>query len=161
MNPFQTTCRSLSLLGLLLISTSILHAQCPEHKALLDKMDQAMAEKNPELLKDVYHADAVRHTQEGKEEGIDALMAGAKEFYQNVPDAKGENLDIICAGDKIVTRWKGTGTPQGAPKPIQVTGITIMQVKDGKVIEEWEELNAMSMMMQMGFTLTPPGEGGK
>ena len=34
----------------------------------------------------------------------------------------------------------------------------LTHIKDGKVIEEWEEMNMLSLMMQMGFELKPPGE---
>ncbi|MCO6491842.1 MAG: nuclear transport factor 2 family protein [Phaeodactylibacter sp.] len=135
----------------------LLAQDCP-HQALLDKMDKAMMEKNAEMTAALYHADAVRHTQEGDIEGQEKIREQTAEFYRNVPDAEGKNHDIICSGDYAVVRWEGKGTPEGAPKTVSVTGITIYKIKDGKVIEEWEEMNTLSLMMQMGFELKPPGQ---
>ena len=136
------------------------HAQCPEHKVLMDRLDKAMAEKDASILAEVYQPNAKRHHPEGTTEGIAKIQEEAKQFYADVPDAKGETVDLFCAGDKIVARWIGTGTPKGSPRKVNVTGITIYHLQDGKIIEEWEELNSMSMMMQLGFTLTPPAEAG-
>lgn len=130
---------------------------CEQHQALLEKMDKGMMEKDVALMDDIYHADAVRHTPEGKVEGLAKIKEQAAQFYQDVPDAKGENLDVICTDDYLVTRWLGQGTPQGAPQMVRVTGITISKVKDGKIAEEWEEMNTMSLMMQLGYELQPPG----
>lgn len=151
----------LKLTSLLLASffflAANLQAQCTaEHKALLAKMDMSMEKKDPEMLKEIYHADAVRYTQEGPEEGIEALMEGAKRFYESVPDAKGTTEDVICSGSKIVTRWTGNGTHKPSGKALSVTGITIIEMKDGKIAKEWEEMNMMALMMQMGATITPP-----
>lgn len=151
------------LVLLLATVTLTLSAQCDGHQALIDKMDKAMAEKNPALLDDVYTADAVRHTQQGDEVGLEQIKASAAQFYENIPDASGTNRDVICTDDQVVVRWEGTGTPKGSTEKVSVTGITIMKVVKGKVVEEWEEMNSLSLMMQMGYELKPPAmtDGGK
>jgi predicted ester cyclase len=142
-------------------SGSFLQAQCTEkHKALLEKMDLSMEKKDPEFLRELYHADAKRHTPEGVVEGIDNLIAEAKKFYADMPDVQGENLDVICMGDKIATRWTGTAAMAGTDKTITANGMTIMHLKGDKVIEEWEQMDGISLMMQMGYTITPPEGGG-
>ncbi|MCB0555881.1 MAG: ester cyclase [Phaeodactylibacter sp.] len=129
---------------------------CKQYQALIDKLDQAMSEKNADLLAEVYHDNAVRHTQEGDEAGIAKIKEKAAGFYANVPDAAGKNIDVICAGDRVVVRWLGSGTPKGSPKKIEVTGISIYKVEKGKIVEEWEEMNSLSLMMQMGYELKAP-----
>ena len=144
---------------LLLIAASVqVNAQDCTHKGLLKMIDQSMMEKDISMMDKIYHADAVRHTPNGDVEGLEKIKANAAQFYKDVPDAKGENLEIICNENFLVVRWKGTGTPTGSPKPIQVTGITISKVVDGMIAEEWEEMNTMSLMMQMGYELKPPSE---
>lgn len=131
---------------------------CNKHKALIAKLDEAMAKKDATLLAEAYHANAIRHHSEGTTEGLEKITEEAAEFYKNVPDAVGENLDFICSSDRVVVRWKGSGTPVGSPKEVHVTGITIYKLDNGKIVEEWEEMNLMSLMMQMGYELKPPGE---
>lgn len=141
------------------ISLTVNAQDCEKFKALMGKMDQALAEKNPALLAEIYHTDAVRIINGVKIEGLKALQEDAANFYKNVPDAVGTNNDVICSGDYLVVRWTGTGTPYEAPKAVKVTGITIYKTVDGKVKEEWEEYNDLSMMKQLGFELKPPGDG--
>ncbi len=139
----------------------VTNAQCPKHQALFDKMDESMAQKDVSMMDEVYHADAKRHHSQGTTVGLDKIKEEAKSFYADVPDAKGENVEVFCNGDKIVSRWVGTGTPKGSPKKVTVSGITIMHVKDGKIAEEWEEMNSLALMMQMGYQLTPPSGGNE
>jgi predicted ester cyclase len=146
-------------------SLNLFAQDCGQHQALIDKMEKAMADKKPELLRDVYHTDAVRHTPQGTAEGVDNIVENAKKFYEDVPDASAENMRIICTDDYVVIHWKGAGTPKGAPNSINVTGITIHHIVDGKVSEEWEEMDGVSLMMQLGYQITPPampeGSGDK
>jgi steroid delta-isomerase-like uncharacterized protein len=65
--------------------------------------------------------------------------------------------DMIAAGDKVVTRWTLHGVQRGefqdiAPtgKEVTVTGIIISRFKNGKAVEEWEEVNQLGMMQQLG-----------
>ena len=146
------------VLLLLLCATVSLHAQCDAHKDLKAKMQQALVDKNADLLAEVYHADAKRHVAGETLDGLAAIQEDAKNFYENIPDANTIDQDIICHGDKMVIRWLGKGTPKEFGKEVAVTGITIYRVKEGKIIEEWEELSMMALMMQMGFELVPPGE---
>ena len=53
--------------------------------------------------------------------------------------------DQVAEGDKVVTRWRGSGTHQGdlfgiAPTGNRVSfvGITINRIEGGKVAEEWQ-----------------------
>jgi len=65
--------------------------------------------------------------------------------------------DQIAEGDKVVTRWAARGTHQGEligmpPSSNQVTtkGITIDCFSDGKVVETWDNYDALGMMQQVG-----------
>ena len=155
---YQHLLKGASLFLLLAVFSSPLFAQECKYQALIDKMDKAMKEKNADRMAEFYHADAVRHTQEGTVEGLEKIKAQTAEFYTNIPDAEGKNLDIICQGDYAVVRWEGKGTPKGSPKMVSVTGITIYKMKDGKIAEEWEEMNSLSLMMQMGYELKEPAK---
>jgi hypothetical protein len=39
------------------------------------------------------------------------------------------------------------------------TGINIVHVVNGKLVEDWEELDALGLMQQLGGTI-PPGQSG-
>jgi steroid delta-isomerase-like uncharacterized protein len=65
--------------------------------------------------------------------------------------------EMICEGDRVVTRWKSTGTHNGdlqgiAPtgKNVTVSGITITRFAKGKIAEEWVNWDALGLMKQLG-----------
>ncbi len=74
--------------------------------------------------------------------------------------------DQLAEGDKVVTRWSGSGTHQGelmgvAPtgNQVTITGVTINRVSDGKIVESWSNYDALGMMQQIG-AVPEPGQGG-
>ena len=65
--------------------------------------------------------------------------------------------DQIAEGDRVVSRWTGTGTHQGefmgvpaTGNKVTVTGIGIDRIEGGKIVEHWEQFDAMGMMQQLG-----------
>jgi predicted ester cyclase len=80
-----------------------------------------------------------------------------RQFVSAYPDIRIVVEDTIVEGDKIAARCRVTGTHDGegigvAPSnnPIEFTGMTIVHVKDGKIVEAWNEFNFMKMYDQLG-----------
>jgi steroid delta-isomerase-like uncharacterized protein len=72
------------------------------------------------------------------------------------PDAHITIEDQMAEGDRVVTRWTGRGTHQGelmgiAPtgNRVTVTGITIDRISGGKIVETWDNYDALGMMQQI------------
>ena len=94
---------------------------------------------------------------DGKE--VDSVGA-FKEFYQlfraALSDIHVAVEDTVTEGDLAVARCvvtaKHTGEGLGkSPKgrPLRFTGITIVRVKDGKIVESWNNYDFMTMYQQM------------
>ena len=80
------------------------------------------------------------------------------------PDLQFRIEDQIAEGDKIVTRWTATGTHKGelmgiSPTSVQVTvtGIGIARTDGGKIVEFWDNYDALGMLQQLGV-VPPLGE---
>lgn len=65
--------------------------------------------------------------------------------------------DMIAEGDKVVVRTSGRATHKGefmgippTGKTINVSGILIYRIANGKIVEHWMEVDAPSMMQQLG-----------
>ena len=65
--------------------------------------------------------------------------------------------EILEAGDRVITRWTGTGTHSGdlmglAPtnRKVSVTGIMIQRVVNGKIAETYDNWDMYTMLQQLG-----------
>ena len=78
-------------------------------------------------------------------------------IYQESVDGNWNIDEIFSAGDRVVTRWTGTGTHVGelmgipaTDRPISVEAITIHRIEDGKIAEEWAVWDALGLLVQIG-----------
>ena len=89
--------------------------------------------------------------------GPEAFKTLQRAFLSAYPDMKITVEDTVSEGDKIAARCKISATHQGeglgiAPtnQPVEFTGMTIVRIKDGKIVEAWNEFDFMKMYSQVG-----------
>jgi steroid delta-isomerase-like uncharacterized protein len=75
------------------------------------------------------------------------------------PDLQLEIQEMIAEGDKVVTHYTLRGTHQGNLEGIPPTGkqmvtpaIIISTFRDGKLIEEYEVIDTLDMLTQLGVS---------
>lgn len=80
-----------------------------------------------------------------------------RQFVETFPDMHIEVEDTVVEGDKIAARCRVTGSHLGrgigvtpTNGPVEFTGMTIVRIKDGKIVEAWNEFNFMEMYRQVG-----------
>jgi len=85
-----------------------------------------------------------------------------KAFHEGFSNTKHEVLDLFESGNKVVIRgvWHGnhTGTFNNIPasgKTIHLPFIMIIEVANDEMVNQWIELDSMTMMMQMGVMPMP------
>lgn len=73
------------------------------------------------------------------------------------PDFQFKILDQIAEGDKVTTRWKLVGTHEGSfqgippsGQKVEMTGITIFRLADGRLVEGWTNEDIFGLMQQIG-----------
>jgi predicted ester cyclase len=94
----------------------------------------------------------------GPEVGPGARRKLYEMFYQAIPDARADVLNIVAEGDKvvIVDRFGGThrgelfGRP-GTGNHIEWTAIHIYTIRDGKILEDAILMDALAIMQQIGL----------
>jgi len=91
----------------------------------------------------------------------DSNLDGEKELVRgyrtSFPDIKPTVLSVLAEGDTVVTQWRMTGTHQKALMGIEATGrratvegITISRFRGGKLVEEWNQWDALGLLRQLG-----------
>jgi steroid delta-isomerase-like uncharacterized protein len=124
---------------------------------------------NLALVDELYAPEFVSHNYATNEEqvGLDALKEGITITRTTFPDINVTYDEIIIMGDKTVTRWTMTGTNTGpmqateeelppTGKKVRLSGVTISRRVNEKIAEEWSYFNVLDMVIQLGWTLTPP-----
>lgn len=99
----------------------------------------------------VYHAAAT-----GDLKG-DAHKQFVASIFTAFPDGYWTVLDQMAEGDKVMTRWACTATHKGmfmgipaTGRKINITGVSIDRIINGKIVEEWVEWDSLGMMRQLG-----------
>jgi predicted ester cyclase len=88
------------------------------------------------------------------------------ELPPNMPEA--DSAGFIAEGDRVVARWSAKGTHlgpfQGIPaehmvpptgKPVSFGATDIYRMVDGKVAEEWNTIEQLDLMVQIGALKLP------
>jgi steroid delta-isomerase-like uncharacterized protein len=85
-------------------------------------------------------------------------------IHSAFPDFEAPIEDIIAEGDRVVTRTREMGTHEGefagvAPtgKSVEIQGINIYRIEDGRIAEMWIQVDTMGLMGQLGV-VDQPGE---
>jgi predicted ester cyclase len=111
----------------------------------------------PGLIEEVYAPDVVDHNpQPGQPAGIEGIKTIIGLYHAVFPDLHVSNDDAIISGDRAVSRWSATGTHEGdqlgvpaTHKTVHLTGIDILRIAGGRVVERWGEANGLEMMQQL------------
>ena len=94
--------------------------------------------------------------------GGDIIGPAAFKEYQRAlvsayPDLRVIVEQTVTQGDKIAGVCRVTGVHQAeglglsaTNKPVEFTGLCLMLIKDGKIVEAWNEFNFMDMYQQLG-----------
>src|SRR5687768_13615589 len=90
----------------------------------------------------------VSYLPDGKTIGLDIYKQTITGTLAAIADLNVTIEDQIAEDDKVMTRWKATGTPQVEfagikpnGRPVTITAIHIHRVQNGKLIEHWEAIN--------------------
>jgi steroid delta-isomerase-like uncharacterized protein len=92
-------------------------------------------------------------------QGPEQLKPFVRNLRDAFPDLHIAVQDMVAEGDKVAIRFRVTGTHQGnglgfpaTNRPIDVTGMTIIQFANGKLLHGWNNWDQLGMMEQLGVT---------
>jgi steroid delta-isomerase-like uncharacterized protein len=130
-----------------------------ENKALARRvLDEMFNKGNLDVADELLAPDYVDHDPAMPEdihgpEGFKQYVSGYRSAFS---DLHLEFEDQIAEGDKVVTRWTGTGTHDGELSGIPPTGnrvtlpgMEIVRISGGKLVEGWEGYDTMNLMRQL------------
>jgi steroid delta-isomerase-like uncharacterized protein len=134
-----------------------------DNATVLERIDEeAFNRGNIAVLDELVAEDFVEHDPmpgtPPDREGLKAMIRGLHEAF---PDFHTDVEDRIVAGDKVVERWSCTGTQEGdfmgipaTSRHIEIHGIDISRLENGRLVEHWTQVDTLSMLQQLGAMST-------
>ena len=130
-----------------------------ENKDLARRSWESLSERNPDLIEEFYPPDLVWHAPDQDIRGYEEARQFVSTFFDAFPDINITVEDAIAEGDQVVTRYTIRGTHRGETeefgpptgRQMELEGITIHRIEGGKIVEEWERYDNLSVMQQLGL----------
>lgn len=123
-----------------------------------------------ELASQIYSEQAQR-TDPGTPEtanGVQQIMNYVNQVHSGFPDFKLRILQQVSDRDRLVTQWTCSGTHRGeflgvpaTGKRIDVNGMTMSRVENGKIVEEQTYYDRLKLLEQMGVIPASAGSPAK
>jgi steroid delta-isomerase-like uncharacterized protein len=137
--------------------TEQISVSAEENKALARRSWEAAV--NLDILDEVYAPDVVWHEPDRDLQGLEQAKQYVTMYKTAFPDLQATVEDVIAEGDKVVTRYTVRGTHEGeieefgppTGRQIAIEGITIHRIEGGKIVEEWEAYDNLSVLQQLGL----------
>jgi steroid delta-isomerase-like uncharacterized protein len=129
-----------------------------ENKAIVHRyINEAFNNRDNDIIAELISEGCIDHHIPAElpsgPEGIKLWFSGA---FAAFPDCHISIQDTVCEDDKVVIRFKFSGTHQGifmgqpaTGKSFSITAMAIARIADGKIIEWWENADALSLMQQL------------
>lgn len=113
-------------------------------------------EQKPDLLDEILAESYVGHVNGHDIVGATAAKGFINGFIAAFPDSFYSLEDTIESGNKTTVRWTCTATQKGAffgieptHKKVIMTGITIFEVVDGKIVQLWNNWDVFGLVNQL------------
>jgi steroid delta-isomerase-like uncharacterized protein len=110
-----------------------------------------------DVVDEVFDRDYVGHLPLMTVHGTEEFKNVVRTYRTAYPDVQLTADDVFSQGDRVAVRWMSRGTHLGemmgvppSGKRIEVMGISLFRIAEGKVIEEWEGFDTYNMMRTIG-----------
>ena len=122
--------------------------------------DEVWNKGRAEAIDEMFAADGIAYGL--GEAGVDVHGPSAfKPFFEKLrgafPDFEVTIEDTVAEEDKVAARWTARMTHRGdqlglpaTGKRVVVTGMSIVRIRDGQIIEGWNNWDVFGMMQQIG-----------
>ncbi|MDQ5845659.1 MAG: ester cyclase [Acidobacteriota bacterium] len=134
-----------------------------ENKALLQRwFDEVWNKGRAEAIDEMLSADGIVHGLSDDPSNPIKGAFGFKPFHQTFrgafPDIEVVVEDMIAEGDKVAARCSVRGKHSGdhlgiaaSNAPVDFDGLCIVRIRDGKIVEAWNNFDFMRMNRQIGL----------
>ena len=120
-------------------------------------MEHAINGGNFRVVDELAHPDYVYRNPTDELRGAEAIKGLFAAYRAAFPDFHVRVDDRVATGDRMVQAFTITGTHEGefmgispTRRKIRVHGIVMSRFEDGKIVEEWEVIDQLAFLQQLG-----------
>jgi steroid delta-isomerase-like uncharacterized protein len=117
-----------------------------------------------ELVDQIHTQDFVAHTV-ARDVGLQENRQSVIGWKAAAPDMVLGVERMVAEGDLVAVHWNGSGTNTGegnglpaTGRKVTVRGMTFFRFRDGRIAEEWNTIDMLGVMRQLGLLPDPAGE---
>ena len=128
--------------------------------------EEIWGQQNTDIIDDLVAEEFVGHDASRPEpvRGPDGVREVVKMLFSAFPDTQVDLEEIVAEDDRIAMRITASGTHEGEFMGIEPTGeemevmvMSFQRIEDGKAVEEWQIIDTLGMLQQLGV-VEPPGK---
>jgi len=119
--------------------------------------EEAVNQRKFEVFDELFASTYVNHNMPTPVPGPEGMKMVIGMFINAFPDFRVDVTDVVADGDYLSSYGRFSGTHQGdfqgipaTGKQIDATYVDIWRVEEGKLIENWVNIDTMGMMKQLG-----------
>ena len=128
-------------------------------KMYSDVWNAVFSEKNIDLVtSENFHEDVTVVTSNGDVTGLENFKGYYANYLNGFSDGEFIIVHVFSQGDMLVKQWHFKGTHDGeffgipaTNKTLDLTGTTIVKMKDGKVLQEQDFFDNYTFLSQLGL----------
>jgi steroid delta-isomerase-like uncharacterized protein len=124
--------------------------------------DEVWNKGNLKVIDEVLTSDYVNYDPMNPGRGPESLRETVKKYRAAFPDCRLDIDELLSAGDKVVARWRYSGTHtyqfEGIPatgRRVTGHGITIHRFARDRIRESFVSWDALGMLQQLGVVTLP------
>jgi steroid delta-isomerase-like uncharacterized protein len=135
-----------------------------QNKEIVNRAWEASSKGDFETLKELGTPEYLWYLPSNSTKPIsrEEAIEKAKRLHRAFPDISFSVKELIAIGDKVISRYTLRGTQQGefagipaTGNKVEISGIMISRIENGKIVEEKEEWDMLGFMQQLGMELKP------
>lgn len=126
--------------------------------------DDVLNDRRLDVVDELALADYAEHDPlPGQRDGLAGLKDRAMMLVEGLTSTYTVE-DVIAEGDRVVVRWRNTGTHSGAflgipptGRSFSIAGIDVYRIENDRLAEHWHVVDQLTMLQQLGLIPTPEG----
>jgi steroid delta-isomerase-like uncharacterized protein len=117
-------------------------------------IEEVWTNQNLDLVDEIF---APSYTVNGRHVGPEGVRASVQQLQAAFGEPVVRVEDLLGEGDRVVLRWRIQGRHDGVlfgipatGRAIELTGTNIYRISEGRIVENWENVDVLATLGQLG-----------